>query len=359
VHSLTRGALTGAFITIALVACAQPPEEPASAAGAEVAARYGDTVITVADVEAEAGGQLVGLYQQIYQVKDQQLRQMIYTRLVEKAAAAEGLDSTAYLEREIIGKVGEPSEEQIAQVLNQYRSQLPPDDAQARQQVVAYLTQQARVQRETELRDQLFSAAGVEILLDPPRVKPEITAANPSRGKADAPVVLVEYTDYQCPFCVRAQPTIQAIRQRYGDSVVHVFKNLPLPMHQQARLAAEAALCAGDQGKFWELHDWLFANKDNISLDTLTVQAGELALDVPAFTACVNDGTHRAQVEADTAEANGFGIRGTPGFVLNGRVITGAQPLETFIAVIDDELKRKGLPLPGGQGAAPEAVPES
>jgi predicted DsbA family dithiol-disulfide isomerase len=347
VQSLTRGALSCAFITIALVACAQPPEEATTTPTGEVAARIGDTVITVAEVEAEAGGQLIGLYQQVYQVKDQQLRQMIYTRLVEKAAAAEGLESTAYLEREILGKVGEPSEEQIAQVINQYRAQLPPDEAQARQQVVAYLTQQARVQRETELRDQLFAAAGVEILLDPPRVKPEIAAANPARGKADAPVVLVEYTDYQCPFCVRAQPTLQAILQRYGDSVVHVFKNLPLPMHQQAQLAAEAALCAGDQGKFWELHDWLFANKDSISLDTLTVQAGVLALDVPAFTACVNGGTHRAQVEADTAEANSFGIRGTPGFVVNGRVITGAKPLETFIAVIDDELKRKGLPLPG------------
>jgi len=352
VHSITRGIVAGVLITVALVACAQPSTE-STTADSEIAARFGDTVITVADVEAEAGGQLVGLYQQIYQVKDQQLRQMIYTQLVDQAAAAEGIDRTAYLQREIFGKVPEPTEAQIQQIMNQYRSQLPPDETQARQQVVAYLTQQGRAQQETELRDRLFAAAGVEILLDPPRVEPVVTASNPSRGPADAPVVLIEYTDYQCPFCVRAQPTIQAIRERYGDSVVHVFKNLPLPMHQQARLAAEAALCAADQGKFWELHDWLFANKDSISQETLAGQAEALGLDVAVFNSCVTDGTHRQQVEKDIAEANGFGIRGTPGFVINGRVLTGAQPLETFVDVIDDELRRKGLAVPGS--AQPEA----
>lgn len=347
-RSIFTTAVAGTMMTIALVACAQPATESETANDAsEVAARIGDTVITVAEVEAKAGGQLVGLYQQIYQVKDQQLRQMIYNQLVEQAAAAEGLDRSAYLEREILQKVGEPDEAQIAQVLNQYRSQLPQDEEQAKKQVVAYLTQQARAQQENALRERLFAEAGVEILLDPPRVTPQVAAGTPRRGPDGAPVVLIEYTDYQCPYCGRVQPTLQAIQERYGDAVQHVFKNLPLPMHAQAKLAAEAALCAGDQGKFWEMHDWLFANKDNISNDTLAAQASELELDVSVFTACVDGGTHRAQVENDTREANSFGIRGTPGFVINGRVLTGAQPLEQFIAVIDDELRRQGLPIPG------------
>jgi protein-disulfide isomerase len=355
-HSIVRGAIFGTLITIALVACAQTSSDP-TATENEIAARFGDNVITVAEVEEQAGGQLVGLYQQIYQVKDQQLRQMIYNTLVEEAAAAEGIDRSAYLEREIIGKVGEPAEAQIEQVLNQYRSQLPPDEEQARQQVVAYLTQQARVQQETLLKDRLFKAAGVQIMLDPPRVAPVVGADSPKRGSEDAPVVLVEYTDYQCPYCVRAQPTIAAVRERYGDSVLHVFKNLPLPMHAQAKLAAEAALCAGDQGKFWEMHDWIFANNQNLSNDTLTAQAEALSLDVPIFMACLNDGTHRQQVDKDTAEANSFGIRGTPGFVINGRVLSGAQPLDQFIAVIDDELRRKALPIPGAEPT--EEPPES
>jgi len=357
VHSIIRGALVGAVLMVALVACAQPSEESSSSEN-QVAARFGDTVITVAEVETEAGGQLVGLYQQIFQVKDQQLRVMIFNQLVDEAAAAEGINRAEYLQREIVGKIPEPSEEQIQQVLNQYKSQLPPDEAQARQQVVNYLKQQAGQQQELNFRTKLFEAAGVEIMLDPPRVKPVVEAHNPLRGPADAPVVLIEYTDYQCPYCDRAQPTIDAVRERYGDSVVHVFKNLPLPMHQQATLAAEASLCAADQGKFWELHDWLFANKNNISNDTLVAQAEVLSLDVPVFTSCVDSRAHQQEVEADAKEAGTFGIRGTPGFVINGRVLTGAQPVDAFITVIDDELSRAGLPIPGTEEAESEETGE-
>ncbi len=345
-------------MVIALVACAQPANDTPQN-DTEIAARIGDDVITVGEVEEAAGGQLIGLNQQIYQVKEQQLRRMIYDRLVDKAAAEEGISRAEYLDREVTKAVTPPTDEQIQQIYDQYKSQLPPDEAQARQQIVAFLSQQARTQKESELQQRLFDAAGVQILLAPPRVKPVITASNPKRGPVDAPVVLVEYTDYQCPYCGRAQPTIDALVERYGDSLVHVFKNLPLPMHQQARLAAEAALCAGDQGKFWELHDWLFANKNNISRDTLVTEAGTLGLDVDAFTECVDSNAHQSLIDDDMAEANSFGIRGTPGFAINGRILTGAQPLEAFIAVIDDELERQGLPVPGAEDAAnDEAVTE-
>jgi protein-disulfide isomerase len=183
----------------------------------------------------------------------------------------------------------------------------------------------------------------VEIYLDPPRVEAEIVAANPSRGPEDAPVVLIEYTDYQCPFCARAQPTLDQLLERYDGQIRHVFKNLPLPMHQEAGLAAEAALCAGDQDAFWQLHDWLFANASNLSRETIVAQAEAMEMDVERFTQCLDEGTYREQVEADADEARGFGITGTPGFLVNGRVITGAQPFEAFTAVIDDELRRAGI----------------
>jgi len=353
VHSIIRGAVAGLSMTMALVACAQPADETAKNDN-EIAARFGDTVITVAEVEEAAGPQLAGLYQQIYQVKEQNLNRMIYDQLLDDAAAAEGLTRADFLDREVTSKLAEPEEAQITQVLNQYRSQLPADEEQARQQVVNYLNQQARARQEAALRDRLVSAADIEILLDPYRVDATFDESNPARGPRDAPVVLIEYTDYQCPYCVRAQATLDAVRERYGDSVVHVFKNLPLAMHQQAKLAAEASLCAADQGMFWELHDWIFANKDNLSHDTITAQAGELGLDLEVFTACVNAGTYRQQVEDETKEANAFGIRGTPGFVINGRVLSGAQPLPAFVAVIDDELKRQGLEIPAPPAPAEE-----
>lgn len=347
-HSIIRGAFVGGVLLVALVACAQPAQEE-NASESQVAAQFGDTVITVEEVEAAAGGQLIGLYQQVYQVKDKQLRSMIFDTLVEAAAAAEGLSREDYLTREIVDKIPAPSETQVQQILTQYKAQLPPDEAQARQQVTTFLKQQAGQQVEANLMSRLFDAAGVEIMLDPPRVNPVVEARNPAMGPADAPVVLIEYTDFQCPYCERAQATITAVRERYGDSVVHVFKNLPLPMHQQATLAAEAALCAGGQGKFWEFHDWLFANKKNISNDTLVAEAEALSLDVAAFKECVDSRAYKQQVEDDAKEASTFGIRGTPGFVINGRILTGAQPLDAFVSVIDDELKRQGLPVPGAE----------
>jgi predicted DsbA family dithiol-disulfide isomerase len=346
VHTTIRGMLVGLLMTSALVACAQQPADTASADN-EVAAKFGDTVITVAEVEKAVDGQLLQFRQQMYQVKDQQLQKMIYDALVDKAAADEGITRDEYLKREITDKVAEPSEEQIKQVMDQYRSQLAPDDAQARQQVVSYLQQQGRGQQEMALKTRLFEEAGVQIMLEPPRVEPVIEAANPSRGPADAPITFIEYTDFQCPYCGRVQSTIEALRERYGDQMLHIFKNLPLPMHQQAGLAAEAGMCAADQGKFWELHDWLFANKSNISRDTLMAEAETLGLDTEAFGVCIDTQTHQAQIEADAAEAGRFGIRGTPGFVINGRVVTGAQPFENFVQIFDDELRRAGLPIPG------------
>jgi protein-disulfide isomerase len=150
--------------------------------------------------------------------------------------------------------------------------------------------------------------------------------------------------------------------ERYDGKIRHVFKQLPLPMHSEAPLAAEASLCAADQGKFWELHDWLFANRSNLSPETIGDQVAALGIDREAFETCLQAGTHRAQVEADSAEARSFGITGTPGFVINGRILGGAQPFEAFAAVIDDELRRAGVEIPAPpapQAAASEAQPAS
>ena len=142
------------------------------------------------------------------------------------------------------------------------------------------------------------------------------------------------------------QPTLTQIAERYGDSVRHVFKQLPLPMHPQARLGAEASLCANAQGKFWEMHDWLFANKDKIARDTLVTEATALGMNAEAFAACLDGNTFGAQVDEDMSEARSFGITGTPGFLINGIAIRGAMPFEEFTRTIDSELKRQGLPVP-------------
>jgi len=339
------------LLSVAAVACAQGP----AIAGDPVVAKLGDEVITASELETLAGSSLVALRQQIYDTQVSRLEAEIFQRLVLQVAAAEGMTEGEYLRKRIDEMVGEPDEGEIVKLMSQYRSQLSGDDVQARAQIVQALTQREKQQRSKELRQVLFAEAGVEILLEPPRVEVAIADGTPARGPVDAPIVMIEYTDFQCPFCTRIQPTLDALMKRYDGQIRHVFKNLPLPMHAEAQLAGAASLCAQDQGKFWEYRDWLFTNQRTLSRDSMVAQAGEFGMDVEVFTACIDKGTYLTVVRADMAEANGFGITGTPGFLINGRVLTGAQPIEDFEAIIDSELKRRGIDIPPKQAAAEAA----
>ncbi len=354
---MTLSMIAAVLVAFATTACAAAPalETAGSAEGLTIVARVGDKDITAGDLEAEAGPVLMKLRQQMFDAQMQVLEAKIFDILAEKAAAEAGVSPEQWLADNLA--VPEPSEAEIAKVMAQYRSRLSKEDDQARKQVLDYLKQQGAQGARADLQQRLAEAAGVKIFLDPPRVEPVLADHNPYRGPADAPIVLIEYTDYQCPFCGRVQPTLETLRERYGDSIRMVFKNLPLAMHKQAPFAAEAALCAGDQEGFWPLHDWLFANHTAISRETVLAQAGEQGLDVDALTACLDEGRYTAAVEADMKEAGSFGITGTPGFVVNGRILTGAQPLESFVKIIDDELRRAGLPVP--EPKAPEAAEDT
>ncbi len=339
------GTFTGcALMALAVVACAQQAAPPAAAD--VVAARIGDEVITAAEVETMVGPSLVQLRQQIYDTTVAELNQQIFERLVVAKATAAGITRDEYLQRNVQAKMTPPDEGEIVKVMSMYRNRLAADDAQAREQVVQALQQQQQAQLLDALRKELFEESGVVILLEPPRVEVAIAEGTPTRGPASAPIVLVEYTDYQCPYCAKAQPTIDAVMARYDGQVRHVFKNLPLPMHPQAQLAGEAALCAQDQGLYWEFHDWLFANQRTMNRDSMMAQAAAMNMDVELFGACIAQETYREKVDADMREARGFGITGTPGFMINGRVLTGAQPFESFEAIIDEELTRKGIAIP-------------
>ncbi len=344
-----------AFLASASLACAQQPEagvDSTAAVNDPVVARFGDDTITESELEEMVAPSLVALRQQIYEARAGKLKSEIFERLVADAAAAEGIPVEEYLQKNLEGKVVDPDETEIVKFMTMYRTRLSKDDLEARNQAIQVLKQQQQQRAITEMLDAMFAEAGVVILLEPPRVEVAIAEGTPSRGPQGAPVVLVEYTDFQCPYCSRVQPTIDELMNRYGDQVRFVTKNLPLPMHPQAQLAGEASLCAQDQAKFWEFRGWLFANQRTMNRETMIGAAGTLGLDQGVFTTCIESGTHAAQVQADMEEARSFGITGTPGFLINGRVISGAQPIETFETMINEELTRKGVEVPPKQAAA-------
>ena len=189
----------------------------------------------------------------------------------------------------------------------------------------------------------LRSQGKVIVRLQPlPVIRVEVsTQGAPVRGAADAPVTLVEFSDFECPFCKQAQPTLKQLLERYPGKVRIAYRDFPLEsIHPQARRAAEAARCAHDQGKFWEYHDALFTASPKLSADDLKRYATEVGLDGTKFDACVAGGSHKAAVQQDLDEGKELGITGTPAFFINGRPLSGAQPLEAFTKVIDDELTR-------------------
>ncbi len=330
------------LLVTAAVACGAAPTTP-DAPTTEPVAKVGDQVISEAELEAAAGPKLVKARQQIFDIKSQVLNELIFEKLLAMEAAKEGVTPEQFRTTYVDAAVAEPSDEQVNQLMQRARAQLPADDAMARKQVVDFLKARERQAAAQKLRDQLMAKYHVEVMLTPPRQDIEITASDPTRGPADAPVTIVEVSDFQCPYCGQTQAVLHELDRIYDGKLRWVFKNMPLPMHANARFAAQAGVCANQQGKFWPLHNWMFAHQNELSRSQVTAAAGSLAIDLEAFGTCIDDPATMKTVEQDMQAANAIGINSTPSFVINGRLLVGAQPLEAFRQVIDDELRRAGV----------------
>jgi protein-disulfide isomerase len=168
------------------------------------------------------------------------------------------------------------------------------------------------------------------------------TEGDPSIGPAEAPVTIVEFSDYQCPFCQSwYQQTFSLLQTNYPDQIRFVYRDLPLPMHPEAVPAAEAAHCAGDQNAYWKFHDALFSGQYTLGRAAYEQYAADLGLDTAAFTTCLDDHRYQDEVNTDAADAARLGLSGTPSFVINGRILVGALPYGDFKAIIDEELAAK------------------
>jgi protein-disulfide isomerase len=168
-----------------------------------------------------------------------------------------------------------------------------------------------------------------------------VVGDSPSRGPQDAKVTIIEFSDFQCPFCKKVQPTIEKILEKYPNDVKHVFKQHPLAFHKDAPLASEASLAAGEQGMFWDMHGIIFENQKKLKEDDLLRYAKEIGLDVEQFKADLRDHRYKPQVDRETQQAVKIGATGTPAFFVNGRYLSGAKPLNSFVKVIDEELSGK------------------
>ena len=308
----------------------------------EVLATVDGYEITRQEVEEIAPDQFIQANQQLHDLTERALNQAIDAKMVDLQAEKEGLDGDALVAREVLSKLPEPTEHQIDSIYNAYRDQL--NDApreMVEPQIVDFLNRQQRGLAMQVYLAQLRAPFDVRNLLEPARI--EVEAIGPSKGPEDAPITLVEFSDFECPFCVRVLPTLDQIEENYGDQVRIVYRQFPLnAIHPNAQLSAEASLCADAQGMFWEMHDAIFEAGGKADAEELKTMAADLGMDSEVFGGCLDSREFRSQVEADLEAGRQAGVTGTPALFINGRFLSGAQPFNVVSRVIDDELSRVG-----------------
>jgi protein-disulfide isomerase len=313
------------------------------AARADPLAEVDGVAITSEEVEKPLASQLSKLEEQIYNLKRQRLEGLINEKLLAKAAAKRAISVPALLDAEVTSKVGLVTEQEIEKFYQENKARLKGEESTVRDQIRTHLQNQKLVTKREEFLRSLRSQAKVVVNLKPPpvqRVEVSVDGA-PFKGAAKAPVTIVEFSDFHCPFCRQVLPTLTQLDSKYGKKIKLVFRDFPIEsLHPGATKAHEAARCANEQGKFWAYHDKLFDSPPKSSPEIFKELARQVGLDTTGFDTCLDSGKYQAAITKDIEEGNRAGVTGTPAFFINGRIISGAQPVEAFARIIDDELSR-------------------
>jgi protein-disulfide isomerase len=304
----------------------------------EVVATANGAPIYASELPIQA--KLASLRRQEYDAKVQAAREVAARKILEKAAADKGMALDQFLASEVDNKVPEPTEPELRGYYLAKQSEFGASFEGAREQI-RQSYRQARLQQVRQtFGQQLFANADIRIVLSPPRNEVAF-GGGPRKGNPKALVTIVEFSDFQCPYCKAALPQLKQVTEKYGDKIQFQFKHFPLSdIHPLAQSAAEAAQCADEQGKFWEYHDGLFAISPAFTPTAYVDIANQVGMkDMSAFRSCLESHKTRPVIDQDTALGQQVGVDGTPMFFINGVSLSGAAPLADFEKIIDQELQ--------------------
>ena len=341
--------------SLALAACSRPggvsstPGAPAvsphgsaaakSVSGVGVVAEVNGTPILASELELKVAGRLARLRQEEYEIRRQTLEELIAERLVAAEASKRRLAPEELLRQEVDVKTVALPPAQVEAIYEQNKDRFAGQTrADALARIRDVVGERTKAERRTAYEKELRGAARVAVRLEAPRVAVSVPAGAPSTGPAGAPVTIVEFTDYQCPYCHRAQGVVDQVLQRYSGKVRFVHLDFPLDGHPGAIPAARAARCAEEQGKFWEYHRSLMTAPGTLDEPDLKGRASTLGLDASSFGTCLSSGRHDTAIQASLRQGEELGVTGTPAYFVNGRMLSGARPVESFIELIDTEL---------------------
>lgn len=327
----------GVLFLFVLTAAGVPAEERQPARSV---ASVNGQVITAEDLDRAIGNRLMRIRTEEYVLRRAVLDELIAERLLQAEAARRNVSVEELLKTEVESKISTPPAADLDAFYEGTRDRFPGlTRDEALKQIADGMRKQASAKRKYEFIKSLRAAAGVRVEIQPPRAA--VQAEGPARGKASAPVTIVEFSDFECPFCSRAAQTIRKITDTYGERVRVVFRDFPLASHRTAPRAAEAAHCADEQGKFWEMHDLLLA-KGGVPLSDgdLRKAAADAGAEVDLFNVCLASGRYAEAWKTSQEEGTRAGVTSTPTFFINGRMVIGAAPYEMFQSIIDDELEQ-------------------
>jgi protein-disulfide isomerase len=283
---------------------------------------------------------LFQLNQQLFELRERALNMMLGERLLAREAADAGITVDELVARLRVEPIDEREVDAMVEDARRRGAAIGADEL--RPMIRDYLRDQkrsaARERRIRQLKEE-HARAGRPIVwnLQPPRVKVPVSAGDPTKGNGS--IEMLQFSDFECPFCQRAQPAIREVLTRYEGKIKMVWKDFPLPIHTHAVGAAVAARCAHEQGKFWQYHDVLFANQQALSAAELRRHAGTVGLDLEQFDACIATGRHQDAIRAEL-EPDDHPIQVTPTLLINGRMVTGAVGVEQLAAIVEQELER-------------------
>ncbi len=300
-------------------------------------ATIGNTAISLGELDTAIGPRLIRLRTDEYNVRRGVLEDLIATKLIDAEAARRHVTADELIKTEVEAKITAPDIAEIEPIYEGVADRYP---GMTKEQVLADIAAGMRRQRigvrRTQFLKELRAAAGVKVNIEPPRIA--VGAEGPSRGSANAPVTIIEFSDFECPFCGHAVETLAQVEKAYGDKVRVVFRDYPLFSHRTAKRAAEAAHCADEFGKFWEMHDRLFSKGGPLNDADLYRFATQAGIDRQKFDACLTSGKYKEAWKPSLDEGNRVGITSTPSFFINGRLIVGAAGFDVFSKIIDEEL---------------------
>lgn len=307
----------------------------------EAVATVAGETITAIQLREAIGGKAIVAETMAYQTRRTALEELIARRLVVKEAQRRSVSPEQLEKDEIDGKVRELTDDEARLV---YAAAPQMFGSRSETDAVPVVKEQVRRQRlaarRVEFALELRRSYPVKLLLEPPRTAVELSDTLHVSGPADAPVTIVEFSDFQCPFCARMSPVLARVRSAYPNDVRIVFKHFPLPSHDQAVPAALAAECAGEAGKFWDMKRVLFENQARLGDASFQQLAATLKLNPDDFSDCMTSRRHSQRVERDQADGIRLGVGSTPTVFLNGRLVSGAQPYEVVAAMVTEELEK-------------------